>query len=173
MKKFSKIKFILKYLIPVTILIIGFIFYMDFISLSNEVTSDLNQEQIDELLDENQDNQSEVNVERNEEVQIEDLIVGEGVEAKDGDKITVNYVGTLTDGTKFDNSYDRNKPFVFTLGNGEVIQGWDEGILGMKIGGKRKLTIPPSLGYGESGSGDVIPPNSTLIFEVELISIND
>jgi len=173
MKKFSKIKFILKYLIPVTILIIGFIFYMDFISLSNEVTSDLDQEQIDELLDENQDNQSEVNVERNEEVQIEDLIVGEGVEAKDGDKITVNYVGTLTDGTKFDNSYDRNKPFVFTLGNGEVIQGWDEGILGMKIGGKRKLTIPPSLGYGESGSGDVIPPNSTLIFEVELISIND
>ncbi len=81
----------------------------------------------------------------------------------------MNYVGTLIDGAKFDSSYDRNQPFTFNLGKGEVIQGWDLGVVGMKEGGKRRLTIPSSLGYGAQGAGDAIPPNSTLIFEVELL----
>ena len=103
-------------------------------------------------------------------LKIEDIVVGNGKEAKKGSKVTVNYVGTLTDGTKFDSSYDRNEPFSFTLGEGSVIPGWDEGLIGMKEGGKRKLTIPPDLAYGESGTGP-IPSNSTLIFEIELIKV--
>lgn len=101
----------------------------------------------------------------------EDLVVGSGAEAKFGNKVTVNYLGTLTDGKKFDSSYDRNEPFSFTLGQGEVIEGWDIGVAGMKIGGKRKLTIPSELGYGPTGAGDAIPPNATLIFEVELLKV--
>ncbi|MDP2598904.1 MAG: FKBP-type peptidyl-prolyl cis-trans isomerase [Candidatus Liptonbacteria bacterium] len=103
---------------------------------------------------------------------IKDLIVGTGVEAKNGDSITVNYVGTLTDGTKFDSSYDREQPFTFTLGIGNVIKGWDIGVLGMKVGGKRTLTIPPELGYGAQGAGGgLIPPNATLKFTVELLEV--
>jgi FKBP-type peptidyl-prolyl cis-trans isomerase len=107
---------------------------------------------------------------QNEGLKIEDIVVGTGKEAKDGNKVTVNYIGTLTDGTKFDSSYDRKEPFSFTLGEGSVIPGWDQGLLGMKKGGKRKLTIPSDLAYGESGSGP-IPPNSTLIFEIELLKV--
>lgn len=103
-------------------------------------------------------------------LKIEDLIVGSGAEVKSGDTVTVNYLGTLTDGTKFDSSYDRNMPFTTQIGVGQVIKGWDEGIVGMKVGGKRKLVIPSSLGYGDQSAGS-IPPNSTLIFEVELVSI--
>ena len=103
-------------------------------------------------------------------LQMEDEVVGTGPEVKSGDTVTVNYVGTLTDGTKFDSSYDRNQPFTTQIGVGQVIKGWDEGIVGMKVGGKRKLIIPPSLGYGDQAAG-TIPPNSTLIFEVELVSI--
>jgi FKBP-type peptidyl-prolyl cis-trans isomerase len=106
-----------------------------------------------------------------QELKIEDLTVGTGEEAKTGNKVTVNYLGTLLDGTKFDSSYDRKQPFAFNLGQGEVIAGWDRGVVGMKVGGKRKLTIPSDLAYGESGSGDVIPPNSTLVFEVELLKV--
>lgn len=102
---------------------------------------------------------------------IQDEKVGTGVEAVAGKKVTVNYLGTLTDGTKFDSSYDRGTPFSFTLGAGEVIAGWDQGVAGMKVGGKRKLTIPASLGYGAAGAGGVIPPNATLIFEVELLKV--
>ena len=106
-----------------------------------------------------------------DELKIEDIVVGAGDEAISGKKVTVNYLGTLLDGTKFDSSYDRGVPFSFNLGAGEVIKGWDQGVLGMKVGGKRKLTIPSSLGYGEAGAGSVIPPNATLIFEVELLKV--
>jgi hypothetical protein len=97
---------------------------------------------------------------------------GKGPVAKAGDHVSVHYVGTLTDGTKFDSSRDRNKPFDFTLGQGQVIKGWDEGVAGMKVGEKRKLTIPPAMAYGAMGRPPVIPPNSTLVFEVELMAIN-
>jgi FKBP-type peptidyl-prolyl cis-trans isomerase FkpA len=100
---------------------------------------------------------------------IEDTQVGTGAEAKAGQTVTVHYRGTLTDGTKFDASYDRGEPFTFNLGAGQVIKGWDQGVAGMKEGGKRRLTIPPALGYGARGAGGVIPPNATLIFEVELL----
>ena len=101
---------------------------------------------------------------------IEDLVTGEGAEAAAGQEVTVHYTGWLTDGRKFDSSKDRDDPFVFPLGGGRVIRGWDEGVQGMKIGGKRKLTIPPALGYGARGAGGVIPPNATLVFEVELLA---
>ncbi len=102
---------------------------------------------------------------------IEDIKVGVGKEVKSGDTVVMQYKGTLVDGTKFDSSYDRNEPFTTQIGVGQVIKGWDEGVPGMKIGGKRKLTIPPELGYGASGAGGVIGPNATLIFEVELLDI--
>ena len=101
----------------------------------------------------------------------EDMSLGEGEEAVAGRQVKVHYTGRLTDGTKFDSSVDRNDPFVFPLGAGRVIRGWDEGVQGMKVGGKRKLTIPPQLGYGPRGAGGVIPPNATLVFEVELLEI--
>jgi len=102
---------------------------------------------------------------------IEDLVVGSGEAAASGQKVTVHYTGWLTNGTKFDSSKDRNEPFVFGLGKGQVIRGWDEGVQGMKVGGKRKLTIPPAMGYGARGAGGVIPPNATLVFEVELLGV--
>jgi FKBP-type peptidyl-prolyl cis-trans isomerase len=104
------------------------------------------------------------------ELKIEDQTVGTGDEAVVGKSVTVNYKGTLTDGTEFDSSYGRNQPFSFNLGSGQVIQGWEQGVQGMKVGGKRKLTIPPSLGYGAQATGK-IPANSTLIFEIELLSV--
>ena len=103
---------------------------------------------------------------------IEDLSLGEGAEATAGKRVTVHYSGWLTDGTKFDSSLDRNDPFDFPLGRGHVIRGWDEGVTGMKVGGKRKLTIPPEMGYGARGAGGVIPPNATLVFEVELLGVS-
>ena len=102
---------------------------------------------------------------------IEDLTVGAGDLASAGQRVTVHYTGWLTDGTKFDSSKDRNDPFVFPLGGRRVIAGWDEGVQGMRVGGVRKLTIPPALGYGARGAGGVIPPNATLIFEVELLGV--
>jgi FKBP-type peptidyl-prolyl cis-trans isomerase FkpA len=102
---------------------------------------------------------------------IEDLSVGAGASASAGQRVTVHYTGWLTDGTKFDSSKDRGDPFVFPLGARRVIAGWDEGVQGMCVGGVRKLTIPPELGYGARGAGGVIPPNATLVFEVELLGV--
>lgn len=105
------------------------------------------------------------------ELKIEDLVLGSGKKAEKGKKLTVHYIGKLEDGTVFDSTYDKERTFSFVLGEGRVIQGWEIGIEGMKEGGKRRLTIPASLGYGESGVRGMIPPHSTIIFEIELISV--
>jgi FKBP-type peptidyl-prolyl cis-trans isomerase FkpA len=105
------------------------------------------------------------------ELKIEYMRPGDGAEAKLGQTVTVHYVGTLTDGKKFDSSRDRGEGFVFKLGAGQVIRGWDQGVAGMKVGEQRKLTIPPALAYGERGYPGAIPPNATLVFEVELLSL--
>jgi FKBP-type peptidyl-prolyl cis-trans isomerase FkpA len=104
-------------------------------------------------------------------LQYDDLTEGTGAEARAGQTVSVHYTGWLTDGQKFDSSKDRNQPFSFALGAGMVIRGWDEGVQGMKVGGVRRLTIPPQLGYGARGAGGVIPPNTTLVFEVELLDV--
>jgi FKBP-type peptidyl-prolyl cis-trans isomerase len=101
----------------------------------------------------------------------EELVIGEGAVAEGGQRVKVHYTGWLTDGTKFDSSKDRNDPFEFHLGRGQVIAGWDQGVEGMKVGGRRKLTIPPQLAYGARGAGGVIPPHATLVFEVELLAV--
>jgi len=102
---------------------------------------------------------------------IDDIQTGDGAEAKAGQEVTVHYTGWLLDGAKFDSSKDRGIPFSFHLGAGHVIGGWDQGVVGMKVGGVRKLTIPPHLGYGARGAGGVIPPNAVLVFEVELLEV--
>jgi FKBP-type peptidyl-prolyl cis-trans isomerase len=104
-------------------------------------------------------------------LQVVDLVKGTGRQAELGDTATVHYTGWLANGTKFDSSLDRKEPFSFRLGAGQVIRGWDEGVMGMKVGGKRKLIIPPQLGYGARGAGNVIPPNATLTFEVEVLGL--
>jgi peptidylprolyl isomerase len=104
-------------------------------------------------------------------LQYEELVPGSGASPQAGKMVTVHYTGWLTDGRKFDSSVDRNEPFTFRIGAGEVIPGWDEGVMSMKIGGKRKLVVPAALGYGAAGAGGVIPPNATLVFEVILLDI--
>jgi FKBP-type peptidyl-prolyl cis-trans isomerase len=105
-------------------------------------------------------------------MKIEKIVSGSGPSPKTGDTVTVHYTGWLTDGVKFDSSVDRDDPFAFVLGHGQVIQGWDQGVAAMRVGDKARLTIPPELAYGESGYPGAIPPNATLIFEVELLSIS-
>jgi FKBP-type peptidyl-prolyl cis-trans isomerase len=104
-------------------------------------------------------------------MQIEEIVIGTGASPKAGQEVSVHYTGWLTDGSKFDSSRDRGTPFSFHIGRGMVIKGWDQGVMSMKVGGKRKLTIPPELGYGKGGYPPVIPPNSTLVFEVELLGV--
>lgn len=127
-------------------------------SQQNSQTSDI-QKQLEDQLKQQQ-----------EKLQSTDIKVGKGAAAKSGDEVTVNYVGTLTNGKKFDSSYDHKKPFTFIIGEGEVIKGWDQGLVGMKVGGERKLVIPPSLGYGSQSNSD-IPANSTLVFDITLEKI--
>ena len=105
------------------------------------------------------------------ELKIEEQVAGNGAVAAAGQKVKVHYTGWLTDGKKFDSSVDRGDPFAFVLGKGQVIQGWDQGVVGMKVGGKRRLTIPPELAYGSKGFPGAIPPNATLVFEVELLGV--
>ena len=100
-----------------------------------------------------------------------DIKVGTGQAANDGDHVKVHYTGWFTDGKKFDSSVDANQPYSFTVGKGEVIKGWDEGVTGMKVGGKRQLRIPPALAYGDAGYKNIIPPNATLIFDVQLLAV--
>ena len=104
-------------------------------------------------------------------LKIEELAVGDGATAEAGQQVSVHYTGWLTDGRRFDSSVDRNEPFQFALGRGMVIRGWDEGVAGMRVGGRRKLTVPPQLVSGARGAGGVIPPNATLVFEVELLGV--
>ena len=104
---------------------------------------------------------------------IEDTVIGKGAAATAGRDVTVHYAGWLADGTQFDSSREKQDPFQFTLGKKEVMAGWEEGLRGMKVGGTRKLTVPPQLAYGEDGAGDTIPPNATLTFEVELLAVHD
>lgn len=144
-------------------------------STNNTVTLDSNEEEepTDEAAVEDETTTTDADIAVGAtELKIEVLKQGTGDKVtKAGNGISVNYTGTLVDGTKFDSSYDRGTPFKFDLGAGQVIKGWDQGLIGMKIGEKRKLTIPPSLGYGANGAGSKIPPNATLIFEVELMEI--
>lgn len=159
-------------LLPVVLFISAFVFIMDRTSPSNPKVepTQIDLDSLNNLLEEQNMDEQNIEAQDAEEFLMEDLTVGSGDEVKDGDKVRVHYNGTLLDGTKFDSSLDRGEPFEFTVGAGEVIDGWDQGLLGMKVGGKRKLTIPSSMGYGETGSGS-IPPNAGLVFEVELLEI--
>lgn len=154
----------MKKIILIIIILIVFMFVFYFLAQDSQEDKTQEESETKEMVSD--DNEEE-------ELQIEVLKQGTGEEVKNGDNIVVHYTGTLEDGTKFDSSLDRGKPFVFTLGIGQVIKGWDMGILGMKVGEKRKLVIPSEFGYGKTGTpGGPIPPNATLIFEVELLSIN-
>ena len=173
-------KNIILMILAVVIILIGGYYYAD------EFNSKMSQSQQEVKLEVNkeedkQESEENINLNMNnnqgqenliEKPIIEVLKQGEGAEIKNGEKASVHYTGTLENGQKFDSSLDRGQPFEFTLGAGQVIKGWDLGVLGMKVGEKRKLTIPSFLGYGERGAGGVIPPNATLIFEVERLKIN-
>lgn len=179
MKRVSddKFKFLKRLLLlggPFLILILAFIIYMDKSSPSNPPQDDqTSEDQLNDLAQSlnNDTTSSDTPAQDVEELKIEDISVGTGEEVKSGDMVKVHYTGTLLDGTKFDSSLDRGEPFEFTVGAGQVIAGWEQGLLGMKVGGKRKLSIPSTMGYGETGSPPAIPANAGLVFEIELIEI--
>lgn len=143
--------------------VVGFIFS------SNKDPREVDSQPTKQEINNNQTQQKEIM--EVTELQIVDTTVGEGKEAILGKVVSVHYTGTLTDGTKFDSSVDRGTPFQFTLGAGQVIQGWDQGVVGMKVGGKRTLTIPSDLAYGPAGRPGTIPPSATLIFDIELLDV--
>ncbi len=151
--------------LEIIILIIFFLLVCVFFWFLLNLGSETNTASVYDLVETKEDNKIKP------ELKIETMEQGQGQEVKKGDFISVHYTGYLENGTKFDSSVDRGEPFEFQIGQGYVIQGWEQGIIGMKVGEKRKLTIPPELGYGSTGSGGVIPPNATLIFEVELLEI--
>ncbi len=151
------------FLITLTLGVVGGILFITFLSRTEEPQESNKQMQ-------NNMPAQEQNEQVPTDLQIEDLVVGTGVEAKTGNTVSVHYKGTLLNGTVFDSSYNRGTPFSFTLGQNTVIQGWEQGVLGMKVGGKRKLVIPPDLAYGPRAIG-LIPANSTLVFEVELLDV--
>ncbi|MFH1413057.1 MAG: FKBP-type peptidyl-prolyl cis-trans isomerase [bacterium] len=154
-------------IIAIAVIIIIIIAYFAFSANKDQAEEEVNEEETNE-------EQMETNNQEVSELKIEVLQEGEGDRTtKSGDTISVHYTGTLLDGTKFDSSLDRGEPFSFTIGESQVIQGWDKGLLDMKVGEKRKLTIPSDLAYGEKGSGALIPPNATLIFETELMLIQE
>ena len=145
-----------------------------FVPAGEELNQNDNSENLDMETNNNEFEGQKITEPEQEELKIETLKQGTGEECKNGDTVSVHYTGTLTDGTKFDSSLDRHTPFSFTLGAGQVIKGWDLGVVGMKIGEQRRLVIPSEMGYGSAGAGGgKIPANATLIFEVELLEIND
>lgn len=160
----------MKYLAIVTALLIVVVIGVGFWSRSKKSAEEEPEASQPSIQEEVKKEITKMSVETKSGLKIEDLKVGIGAEAKAGNTISVHYTGTLVDGKKFDSSLDRGEPLSFTLGIGQVIKGWDEGVAGMKVGGKRKLTIPPELAYGARAIGS-IPPNSTLIFEVELLGV--
>ncbi|MFC1780419.1 FKBP-type peptidyl-prolyl cis-trans isomerase [Patescibacteria group bacterium] len=172
MKNFKIILFVLT---PLVLIIAFFIYFMDSNSPSNPEPDieESTEEELDNILEEENMNNPSTSASDAEEFLVEDTVEGTGDEVKAGDTVSVHYTGTLLDGTKFDSSVDRGEPFEFTVGEGQVIEGWDQGLLGMKVGGNRKLTIPSSMGYGEAGAGESIPANAGLVFEIELLEIKN
>lgn len=160
-----------KNILIAVVLVLAGIFIFRYVKFEdkNDFSKDNESEDIVEV---DNKNNNQLNKEENMELEIKTTQEGSGeVIVKDGDTISVHYIGKLTDGTKFDSSVDRGTPFEFTVGDGMVIEGWEKGFLGMKIGEKRTLTIPADMGYGSQGAGGIIPPNATLIFDVELLDI--
>ncbi len=161
-----------KIILPIVFcIVIGFGFYYLSKIFNSQTLPEPAGEQLQELKQGNEFESQKISQSDGQDLEIEILKQGYGKEAKDRDTVSVHYTGFLADGTKFDSSLDKGRPFSFTLGAGQVIKGWDLGVKGMKIGEKRRLVMPPELGYGAAGAGGVIPPNSTLIFEVELLEI--
>ncbi|MDO8524553.1 MAG: FKBP-type peptidyl-prolyl cis-trans isomerase [bacterium] len=155
------------------LVVVGFLFWQKNITATKNLADKELLATISESINKNPNNNMENQSTTSDELKIEVLQQGTGPEAKNGDIVSVHYTGYLTNGQVFDSSIGRGQPFSFTLGAGQVIKGWDQGVLGMKVGEKRKLTIPSDLAYGTTGAGGVIPPNATLVFEVEMIKIND